>query len=226
MNAEHQGFKKFTRRGLKLSINDSLQIDVKLELGDFLHRIPPHLLVDGPHDLMAELRFEIQDLSDRINNGQTTVSLSEIYKRLPDIFRGKILDSDNIEVRFPWQKLAKLVNLSGPGKSNALQPDAAAEALAEKLRAKRHAPPAAQEPHRSLPPVLPGRGPRRPGSSSRTLRLRACCTGESCGPSLPLRRSRVSTRLRLAPSKAALPSYVTAVLLASFAKKSMAQSWR
>ncbi len=39
VNAEHQGFKKFTRRGLTLSINDSLQIDVKLELGDVAQTI-------------------------------------------------------------------------------------------------------------------------------------------------------------------------------------------
>ncbi len=158
--------------------------EVKLELGDFLHRIPPHLLVAGPHDLMAELRFEIQDLSDRINNGQTTVSLSEIYKRLPDIFRGKILDSDNIEVRFPWQKLAKLVNLSGPGKSNALQPDAAAEALAEKLRTKRHTPPAAEQP-KPTPHVLPGHGDRAGSWFSSPIEAVTTAQSSASLPTLP-----------------------------------------
>lgn len=135
--------------------------EVRLELGDFMHRIPPHLLAEGPHDLAAELRFEIRDLSDRISNGQTTISVSEIYKRLPQIFRGEIRASDNIEVRFPWQKLAKLVSLSGPTKNGTLQPDAAAGALAERLRAK-HAtsaqPAPTQEHGKTAPPILPGRG--------------------------------------------------------------------
>ncbi|MBM3754232.1 MAG: carboxypeptidase regulatory-like domain-containing protein [Acidobacteria bacterium] len=34
ITAEHQGFKKTTRRGITVSINDNLQIDLKLELGD------------------------------------------------------------------------------------------------------------------------------------------------------------------------------------------------
>ena len=167
--------------------------EVKLELGDFLHRIPPHLLVAGPHDLMAELRFEIQDLSDRINNGQTTISLSEIYKRLPDVFRGKILDSDNIEVRFPWQKLAKLVNLSGPGKSNALQPDAAAEALAEKLRAKRHTPPAAQEP-KPTPHVLPGHGDRAGTWFSSPMEAVTAAQSSASLPTLPTAKKEPASK--------------------------------
>ena len=32
--AEHTGFKKVTRRGITLSVNDNIQIDLKLELGD------------------------------------------------------------------------------------------------------------------------------------------------------------------------------------------------
>ncbi len=36
---EHQGFKKFMRRGITVSVNDNLQIDVKLELGDVAQTI-------------------------------------------------------------------------------------------------------------------------------------------------------------------------------------------
>src|SRR5436190_20983635 len=55
--------------------------ELVLELGDFLHRIPPALLASGPHDVHTELRFEIAQLSRQINKGQTTILLSEIYKR-------------------------------------------------------------------------------------------------------------------------------------------------
>lgn len=37
--AEHTGFKKFTRRGITLSVNDNLQVDVTLELGNVAQTI-------------------------------------------------------------------------------------------------------------------------------------------------------------------------------------------
>jgi chromosome segregation ATPase len=119
--------------GVKKPVGEN---ELRLELGDFLHRIPAHLLLPGPHDLKSELRFDIGDLSDRISKGLTTVSLAEIYKRVPTIFRGEILESDNIEVRFPWQKLAKLVNTTKPGSGPETAPF---PALAERLRAKKPA---------------------------------------------------------------------------------------
>ena len=144
--------------------------DLRLELGDFLHRIPAHLLLPGPHDLKSELRFDIGDLSDRIAKGQTTVSLAEIYRRVPVIFRGEILDSDNIEIRFPWQKLAKLVNLAKPiGQQSDAATASPMPALAEKLRSTKKAvraiktgesaDEAGQTLQAATPPVLPGRNP-------------------------------------------------------------------
>src|SRR5689334_19287033 len=64
--------------------------ELVLELGDFLHRIPAAVLAPGPHDLRYELRFEIAALSRQINKGQTTILLSEIYKRCPHIFKGEL----------------------------------------------------------------------------------------------------------------------------------------
>ncbi len=112
--------------------------DLRLELGDFLHRIPAHLLLPGPHDLKAELRFDIAELSSKIERGQTTIPLSDIYVRVPSVFRGTILVTDNIEVRFPWQKLAKLVNISKLPRK-APEPGSTSPELAEKLRAKKGA---------------------------------------------------------------------------------------
>jgi len=37
------------------------------------------------------------------------VNLAEIYRRVPQIFRSEVLEGDNVEIRFPWQKIAKLV---------------------------------------------------------------------------------------------------------------------
>jgi len=132
--------------------------ELRFELGDFLHRIPAHLLQSGPHDLKTELCFEIKELSDRISKGQTTISLAEIYKRVPQVFRGQLLDSDNIEVRFPWQKLARLVNSLRTDSTNPTLADANADVLAEKLRKKKTEPEPSPEASQPGPSVLPGMG--------------------------------------------------------------------
>ncbi len=133
--------------------------ELRFELGDFLHRIPAHLLQSGPHDLKTELCFEIKELSERIAKGQTTISLAEIYKRVPQIFRDKILDSDNIEVRFPWQKLARLVNSVRSGSKQPMVSTTEADILAEKLRLNKSTP--VESPIQTSqqgPSVLPGIG--------------------------------------------------------------------
>ena len=112
--------------------------EIRLELGDFLHRIPAQLLLPGPHDLKAELRFEIPALSARIAQGITMVNLAEIYRRVPQIFRSEVLEADGVEIRFPWQKIAKLVT-SAKGAAGIGDNGGTPSALAEKLRAKKPA---------------------------------------------------------------------------------------
>ncbi len=129
---------------------------VVLELGDFLHRIPAQLLLAGPHDLKMEIRFNPQYLSERIANGETTIPLAEIYNRVPTIFRGQIRDTDQVEIRFPWQKIARLVRSTQTGSET--PPDLNSANLAAKLRAKM---PSKKNPATSsgtAGPILPGRG--------------------------------------------------------------------
>ncbi|HSI11520.1 MAG TPA: hypothetical protein VK961_05725, partial [Chthoniobacter sp.] len=116
------------------------QHEITLELGDFLQRIPAHLLGDQKPDPATPLAFEVGELADRIARGQTTVPVSEIYRRVPGIFRGQILPADNAEVRFPWQKVMKMLvahrNQQGGAGPVGLTA-AAADSLAEKLRSRR-----------------------------------------------------------------------------------------
>src|SRR5436190_1657802 len=107
---------------------------VTFELGDFLGRIPEPLLATGPHDVKQPVKFDVGDLSARIARGQTTLPLAEIYKRIPSIFRGEIRESDNIEIRFPWQKLLQLVKAASASSADAGLSESAAEALAYRLR--------------------------------------------------------------------------------------------
>jgi chromosome segregation ATPase len=110
---------------------------ITFELGDFLPRIPEQFLAPGEHDPKTALVFDVGELSARIAKGQTTIPIAELYRRAPKVFRGEIRESDNIEIRFPWQKLLELVKTSGsPGSEGGVN-EAAAEALAQKLRARK-----------------------------------------------------------------------------------------
>ena len=114
--------------------------EISLELGDFLQRIPAQLLGDQKPDPATPLSFEVGDLADRIARGQTTIPVSEIYRRVPGIFRSEILPTDNTDVRFPWQKVMKMLvahrNEQG-GAGSAGLTAAAADSLSEKLRSRR-----------------------------------------------------------------------------------------
>lgn len=110
---------------------------VSFELADFLPRIPEQLLGKGPFDPKLPLTFELGELSTRIARGQTTLSLAEVYRRVPHVFRGEIRESDNIEIRFPWQKLLELVKAADSSKPGTGLSETAAEALAQKLRSRK-----------------------------------------------------------------------------------------
>jgi hypothetical protein len=110
---------------------------ITFELGDFLQRIPEQLLAPGEHDPKAKLVFDVGELSARIAKGQTTIPLAELYRRSPKTFRAEVRESDNIEVRFPWQKLLELVKTTGSHERQGGLSEAAADALAQKLRARK-----------------------------------------------------------------------------------------
>ena len=160
--------------------------EISLKLGDFLHRIPAHLLQAGPHDLQKEIRFSINLLSDRINRGETTINLAEIYRQMPEIFRSEVREADKQQVLYPWRKVITMIkdargDLGGK----------AAENLAEKIRQKKpaargtNAATGAQAPSKSAQtPILRGRGRQQASWFSRTT-LDKPGEGAPQGPSSP-----------------------------------------
>ena len=116
--------------------------EMHLELSDFLPRIAPQLLHEGPHADSTKLTFEIAELAERIAGGQTGIRLTEIYRRVPEIFRDEIPPSDETEIRFPWQKMMRMLAgaraVPDASVSSGLTA-AAAEALAETFRNRRAA---------------------------------------------------------------------------------------
>jgi len=105
-----------------------------LELGDFLHRIPEHLLKPGTHDASIPMAFALGEVADRVARGETTVALTEIYRKVPQIFQSEVLPADNVEIRFPWQKVIKMIRESAAA---AYGTGEVTESLAHKLRARR-----------------------------------------------------------------------------------------
>ena len=117
--------------------------EILLEVSDFLPRIRKELLHDGPHDPESKLRFDVAELADRIGRGETTIRLTEIHRRAPEIFCQEILASDKTAVRFPWQKVAHLLAAARTMPSQGSRAEglthAGAEYLAERLRSYRAA---------------------------------------------------------------------------------------
>jgi hypothetical protein len=99
---------------------------ITLELGDFLHRIPPGAIKGGPHDVHHALVFERADLEERLKDRDPTIPLSELYLRVPDIFRSSESAKSEVPVRMPYLKVTKMLahkKVSGP--SSSLTPAAA-----------------------------------------------------------------------------------------------------
>ncbi len=81
-----------------------------LKLEDFLKRIPPEFLRPGGYQPARELHFGIDEVANNIAQGKATILLSEIAKQCPEIFKDSIVGRKNIDIFFPWHKLARQVD--------------------------------------------------------------------------------------------------------------------
>ena len=82
---------------------------ITLELGDFLHRIPPGAIKEGPHHVHHALVFERAYLEDRLKDRDPTIPLSDLYLRVPNIFRSSESAKSEVPVRMPYLKVTKLL---------------------------------------------------------------------------------------------------------------------
>ena len=81
-----------------------------LTLGDFLDRIPAALLEEGEHDRSIPLAFDLGYLSERIWRGDTQIPVTEVFQRVPNVFRANVMrDADDL-IRFPWKKVLALIS--------------------------------------------------------------------------------------------------------------------
>ncbi|KAB2645398.1 MAG: hypothetical protein DVB27_10325 [Verrucomicrobia bacterium] len=71
--------------------------------------VEPQLLHEGPPADSTKLTCDIAELAERIARGQTGIRLTEIYRRVPEIFRDEIPPCDETEIRFPGQKMMRML---------------------------------------------------------------------------------------------------------------------
>ena len=110
---------------------------VTLRLGDFLDRIPAELLDEGTHDRSIPMPFDLSALSERIGRGDTTIRLTEVYRRMPDVFRTNAVIGQDRMIPFPWKKVLTMIQEAKAGVADGGITRSGVEALAHKFKARK-----------------------------------------------------------------------------------------
>lgn len=105
-----------------------------LELGDFITRIPEDLLRPDGLDLHRPLLFDLETIANRLGRGISTIPLSEVMDRAPEIFEDATPTRQTMEIRFPWQRVIALIH-----ESETAAKEHGGESLTQKLRRQRDA---------------------------------------------------------------------------------------
>ena len=116
---------------------------ITLRLGDFIDRIPADLLDPGKHDRFIPMPFDLSALSERIGRGDTSIRLTELYRRMPDVFRMNAVIRPDRMIPFPWIKVLAMIDKASAGGLDAGITREGVELLARKFKARRNRQPAA-----------------------------------------------------------------------------------
>ncbi len=95
---------------------------IELQLHHFIPRIPAALLKPGNLDLTSVLRFDANELGKRLATGDSSIPLSEIYKRMPVIFQCDLAATERVSIRFPWLKITNLLQGAQGGAEEGVKP--------------------------------------------------------------------------------------------------------
>lgn len=110
---------------------------VTLRLGDFLDHLPSELLETGSPDRSIPMPFELSSLSERIGRGDAMIRLTEVYRRMPDIFRSDAAINPDRTIPFPWKKVLAMIQEAKAGAADVGISPAGVEALAQKFKARK-----------------------------------------------------------------------------------------
>jgi len=167
-----------------------------LTLGDFLDRIPPRFLDGEDHDRSMPLPFDLGALSERIGRGSADIPVTEIYRRVPDIFSPKAVIDPELTIRFPWQKVLAMVTQAREGPAAPGLTAAALEMLSIKLKARKF---------RRPPKMAPAPRERAHAGSSRKPQTEGVITPISAAANSP-EPDREIRALTSAPPALAAPA--------------------
>ena len=110
---------------------------VTLRLGDFLDHLPSELLETGSPDRSIPMPFELSSLSERIGRGDAMIRLTEVYRRMPDIFRSDAAINPDRTIPFPWKKVLAMIREAKAGAADGGISPTGVEALAQKFKARK-----------------------------------------------------------------------------------------
>lgn len=110
---------------------------VTLRLGDFLDHLPSELLETGSPDRSIPMPFELSSLSERIGRGDAMIRLTEVYRRMPDIFRSDAAINPDRTIPFPWKKVLAMIQEAKKGAADGGISPTGVEALAQKFKARK-----------------------------------------------------------------------------------------
>jgi hypothetical protein len=123
--------------GTAVPSKETINEVVTLRLADLADRLPMELLKPVDHDGTRTVTFEIAEIAKQIADGRPNIELVEVYRQLPDIFEKEIKPSDNLRIRFPWQRLVELLRAAASDRPSPNLTRAGALHLARLLRGHR-----------------------------------------------------------------------------------------
>lgn len=83
------------------------EVSVRLEVGDFIDRLPPGFLQPGSFDRQRVVEFQASELYSDLSKGRASVPASTIYAKCPEIFARPVTDTEDVEIQLPLQKLVE-----------------------------------------------------------------------------------------------------------------------
>ena len=149
---------------------------ITLRLGDFLDRIPPELLDAGTHDRLIPMPFDLAALSERIGRGDSTIRLTEVYRRMPDVFRTDAVIRQDRVIPFPWKRVLAMIQEAKAGAVDGGITRSGMEMLAQKFKARRLRQPSKAAP---VPGPAGGAEARKPAGASGTADTSASAASDA-----------------------------------------------
>lgn len=100
---------------------------VRLELGDFIDRVPVNFLKPGEVDRSQQIEFQVSELYSDLARGRASVPASVIYRKCPAIFARPVSETEDVEVHLPLHRLVEQMDAAFTPREDQTQEESVAE---------------------------------------------------------------------------------------------------